>query len=147
MEPQFKNCLLLFILGCCLHTVFAAVLINELNSNVPGQDTKEYIELYNSGTVSVSLDDYVIVLFDGTTNAAYYVLSLQGGSIASDGYFVIGSSNVVPNPDVDFGTGVNIVQNGDDAVALYRGPIAEFTVGMSVTATSLVDAVEQDAAH
>ncbi|XP_033624936.1 uncharacterized protein LOC117288251 isoform X2 [Asterias rubens] len=141
MEPQFKNCLLLFILGCCLHTVFAAVLINELNSNVPGQDTKEYIELYNSGTVSVSLDDYVIVLFDGTTNAAYYVLSLQGGSIASDGYFVIGSSNVVPNPDVDFGTGVNIVQNGDDAVALYRGPIAEFTVGMSVTATSLVDAV------
>ncbi len=141
MEPPFKNCFLLFILGCCLQTAFAAVLINELNTNIPGPDTEEYIELYNSGILPVSLDDYVIVLFDGTTNAAYYVLSLRGGSIASDGYFVIGSSNVVPNPDVDFGTGVNILQNGVDAVALYKGSITQFTVGMSANATSLIDAV------
>ena len=141
MEVHYKTSSIFLTLICCLQTVFSEVLISELNADTPRQDTKEYIELYNNDVSPVSLNNFVIVLYDGSTNEAYRVIPLQGGSISPYGYYVIGSSNVDPQPDRDLGTEVNILQNGVDAVALYQGDLSQFTVGMSATAESLVDAL------
>ena len=127
----------------------AVVLINEFNANNPGTDTKEFIELYNHGSDQVTLDEYTLVLYNGRGNIAYAIVPLQGGVIPANGLYVIGHSNVQPDrdlTDID-GDGFNILQNGPDAIALYRGNTSMFTNGMSVTNTSLVDAVVYDSSR
>ncbi|CAH1244720.1 Hypp7367 [Branchiostoma lanceolatum] len=119
------------------------LLINELNSDDPGTDDTEFIELHNLENRAVSLDNVHVVLFNGygSSNTAYDVIHLSGMSVTSRGYFVIGSANVVPTPDFVLPAERNLLQNGPDAVALYYGSPSEYVVGMSVTADSLMDAI------
>ncbi|XP_022081290.1 uncharacterized protein LOC110974170 [Acanthaster planci] len=130
---------------CFVQLVSAGVVISELNADsLTRIDTREFIELYNSGDSQVSLADYVIVLYDGSTNAAYAVIPLQDRTLWPNTYFVIGSSFVSPVPDQTFSSSIDILQNGVDAVALYHGSSSLFTANMSVTADRLVDAVVYD---
>ncbi|XP_078694022.1 uncharacterized protein LOC144923408 [Branchiostoma floridae x Branchiostoma belcheri] len=124
-----------------LHTVSSGVIINELNADNPQSDDTEYIELYNTDNSAVALDTYVVVLYNGADDTAYDVIYLTGKSIPARGYFVIGSSNVVPRPDFVLPTDSNLFQNGPDGVALYNGDPGSFTVGMDVTRGGLVDAI------
>ncbi|XP_072017374.1 LOW QUALITY PROTEIN: uncharacterized protein [Amphiura filiformis] len=143
---------LLYLITLCLFLYHypqcnAVVLINEVNAHNPGTDNEEFIELYNNGDTQVSLDEYTVVLYNGRGRIAYAIIPLQNGVIPPNGYYTMGNQGLNPDrllSDID-GDGLNILQNGPDAVALYRGNTTMFTNGMQVTNTSLVDAVVYNA--
>ncbi|KAM4631855.1 uncharacterized protein O3C94_018433 [Discoglossus pictus] len=114
------------------------MLINEINSDNPGLDITEFVELYHTSGQNVSLDGYSLVFYNGKTNMAYKVLNLSGNFADKRGFFLIGSLGVKPKPSIILPS--NIIQNGPDAIALYfgKGPYRE---GMRVTNDGLVDAL------
>ena len=103
----------------------AVVLINEVDADTPGTDIKEFVELYNTDVAAVDLaaGSYVLVLYNGSDNLSYNAWDLTG-TIAGNGYYVIGNSAVTPAPDQVISNGS--VQNGADAVALYSATSASF---------------------
>lgn len=132
-------CLSLYI--CTFSSLFSqSVVISEIDSDSPGTDTAEFIELYSS-TPSFSLDGYVLVLFNGSDDASYASYDLDGFTTNSNGYFIVGDSGV---------TGASItlnssgLQNGPDAVALYQANKSDFPNDTPVTTTNLIDAMVYD---
>lgn len=118
------------------------VVINEIDVDNPSTDSQEFIELYDGGTGNTSLDGLVVVLFNGSNNTSYNAIDLAGLSTNADGYFVIGSASV-PNVNLTAFT-TNGLQNGADAVALYRGTASDFPSGTAVSTTNLIDAIVYD---
>ena len=118
------------------------LLINEIDADTPGSDTREFIELYDSGVGHTPLDDLVIVLFNGSTDKSYRAFDLDGFSTDAAGFFVMGGSEVVPPPGLIIPK--SSLQNGADAVALYAGDADDFPNGTPVTTDFLVDAVVYD---
>src|SRR5690606_7607208 len=118
--------------------VVSAVVINEIDSDNPGLDTLEFIELYDGGVGSTPLDGLVVVFFNGSVDLSYRAIDLNGFSTKPDGYFTLGNAAVpgVCVTYVDSG-----LQNGTDAVAIYFGHAADFPNGTEVTTTNLRDAV------
>jgi len=119
------------------------VFINEIDTDQPGADTAEFVELYVGEPAARSLDGYIVVFFNGNhpANGAYLVVDLTGRSSDARGFFVMGSAAV---PDVDLILPDASIQNGTDAVAVYRAPASAFVSGSHPTppsATDLVDAV------
>ncbi|OCT61649.1 uncharacterized protein MGC145260.S [Xenopus laevis] len=114
------------------------LLISEVNSDNPGHDTAEFLELYHTSGQSISLNNYTLVFYNGKTNTAYKVLSLDRQSTDKRGFFLIGSIGVSPKPAIILPS--NTIQNGPDAIALYlgKGPYKE---NMRVTSEGLVDAL------
>jgi predicted extracellular nuclease len=118
------------------------ILINEIDADQASTDSAEFIELYDGGTGNTSLDNRVVVLYNGSNDTVYDAIDLDGQSTDANGYFVIGSDNV-PNVDlVEFTT--NGLQNGADAVALYTGSASDFPDGTPVTTDNLIDAIVYD---
>jgi len=125
----------------------AAIIINEIDYDQPGTDTAEFIELFNSGGSSISLDNYSIDLINQNSSSVYRSIDLSGFSIAASGYFVIcGGTGTVSNCDYSFTARNSWFQNGTkDAIALYEnttlldslsyeGPVAPFTEGDALIA-------------
>lgn len=139
MKPTFIP---FFLMGISFLNA-QSLVINEIESDSPGTDDAEFIELYST-TPNTSLDGYVLVLFNGGDDASYAAYDLDGYSTDANGYFVIGDSGV---------TGVSItflssgLQNGPDAVALYQANKSDFPNDTPVTTTNLVDAVVYDNNH
>jgi uncharacterized protein len=130
------------------------VVINEIDSDTPGTDAAEFVELYDGGVGNTDLTGLFLVLW--SNDAVYKTIDLTGQSTNSAGFFVVGSSSV-PNLNlVDFttngvqnGATTNGIQNGADAVALYEGIAADFPAGAlpaNITATNatLLDAIVYD---
>ena len=116
-----KPCLL--ALTCGLSTSnHAALVINEIDYDQAGTDTAEFIELFNTGASTVSLDNYSIMLINGTNSSSYRNIDLSGFDIDADGYFVICSdTTAVANCNYSFTTSDSWLQNGSpDAVGLYE---------------------------
>ena len=114
--------------------------INEIDADQTSTDSAEFIELFDGGAGNSSLDGLTVVLFNGSGDLAYDVISLDGFSTDEDGFFVIGSANVDNVDLVAFTT--NGIQNGADAVALYSG--AAPAAGELATDTNLIDAIVYD---
>ncbi|KAF0025315.1 hypothetical protein F2P81_022196 [Scophthalmus maximus] len=96
-------------------------LINELNTDTPGAaEDGEYIELWHTSGRRVSLQGIWILLFSANSNKPYREISLSGHFTTSKGYFLLGSDRLVPAPSLRLPP--NTIQNGPDAVALYRSP-------------------------
>lgn len=137
---MFKKVLFYFL----LFTTFsfqAQIVINELDSDTPSTDDKEFIEL-KSSTAFFPLDGYVLVLYNGTgsqINLSYYVIDLDGFTTDINGIFVIGNSLVSPVPDKLLPE--SIFQNGPDGVALYLGNSSDFPNNTLATSTNLVNAI------
>ena len=74
---------------------------------------------------------------------SYAAFDLDGRTTDTNGYFVLGNT-AVPGRDLVFTNG--LLQNGEDAVALYAGNGANFPNGTAVTTTNLRDAVVYDTA-
>ena len=126
-----------FISVCFSQTV----VINELDSDTPSIDDKEFIELL-SNIPNFSLDGYVLVFFNGSTNGAdssYLTIDLSGYTTDVNGLLLIGSNAVVPTPQLLIAP--NLIQNGPDAVALFTGTAEDFPEGTLATTTNLVDAL------
>lgn len=137
---MFKKLLFSFL----LFTTFsfqAQIVINELDSDTPSTDDKEFIEL-KSSTAFLPLDGYVLVLYNGTgsqINLSYYVIDLDGYTTDINGIFVIGNSLVSPVPNKFLPE--SIFQNGPDGVALYLGNSSDFPNNTLATSTNLVNAI------
>lgn len=135
MKPLF---FLLLVFATTFST--AQLYINEIESDSPGTDDAEFIELY-SASPNTNLDGYVLVLFNGSDDASYAAYDLDGYSTDANGYFIIGDSGV---------SGVSItllssgLQNGPDAIALYQADKSDFPNDTPVTTTNLIDAVVYD---
>lgn len=114
------------------------LLINELDSDTPGTDTAEFIELYDGGSGHTQLDGLTLVLFNGNSDDSYQAIGLDGLQTDADGYFVIGSAATV---GVDLIIGNGLIQNGPDAVALYANGPAAFPAHSPITTHNLLDAL------
>jgi DNA/RNA endonuclease G (NUC1) len=120
------------------------VIINEIDSDTPGTDTAEFVELYDGGVGNTSLNGLVVVFYNGSNDQSYASFDLDGFTTDANGYFTLGNPGV-PGVDLIFNPGTaGLLQNGADAVALYAGNAADFPTGTSVTTTNLQDAIVYD---
>ena len=124
----------------------SSIIINEIDYDQPGTDIAEFIELFNSGTSAISLDNYSIDLVNGSSSSSYRTIDLSGFSINANDYFVVcGDASQVANCDYSFTTTSGWLQNGaPDAIGLYEntnlldslsyeGALAPFTEGGTLT--------------
>ena len=120
---------------------YSQVVINEVDSDTPGLDVLEIIEL-KSETPYFSLDGYILVLFNGgsgTGNLSYNTINLDGLITDGNGIVLLGNSQVNPSPSRLFPQ--NTVQNGPDAIAIYQDVIDTFPIDTPATTTNLIDAL------
>ena len=106
--------------------LLAQVVINELDCDTPSVDDKEFVELL-SETPNFPLDGFVVVFFNGSPaggNRSYLALDLDGYETDINGLLLIGSNSVVPTPQ--YLIPVSVIQNGADAVALYKADDLDF---------------------
>jgi endonuclease/exonuclease/phosphatase family metal-dependent hydrolase len=116
-----------------------ALVINEVDTDQVGTDTQEFVELYDGGVGHVSLNGKSLVLFKGSTDTAYTVVTFGPADFTdARGFFVVGDSAVSPAPNKTFSSSSNSLQQGPAAVALYSGA---FAVNDPVTTTNLIDAL------
>lgn len=116
------------------------VIINEVDSDTPGVDTQEFIEL-KTPTPNTSLQGHVLVLFNGSNSggdSSYFALDLSSFTTDFNGLFVLGGPELSPSPN--FNLPQNFIQNGADAVAIYQGTESDFPEGTLATDENLVDA-------
>ncbi len=132
-------CLLICCACLCLSEPAAALFINELDSDTPGTDEMEFIELYDGGTGHLDLSGYALVLFNGATGKSYATFDLSGYRTNDDGFFLIGSSRLSLLPDLALNNG--FLQNGADAAALYQADAGLFPSGTFPTTAGLIDAI------
>ena len=118
------------------------IVINEVDSDTPGTDALEFVELYDGGAGNTALDGLVVVFYNGSNDLSYASYDLDGFSTDANGYFVLGNAGVVPTPSITFAS--NGLQNGADAVALYADDAANFPAGTAITTTNLRDAIVYD---
>lgn len=117
------------------------VIINEVDSDTPGTDAAEFVELYDGGVGNTSLDGLVVVFYNGSNDLSYAAFDLDGFSTNAQGYFTLGNAGVT---GVDITFAGNTLQNGQDAVALYAANAADFPTNTPVTTTNLRDAIVYD---
>ncbi|MBP9502648.1 MAG: Ig-like domain-containing protein, partial [Candidatus Promineofilum sp.] len=113
------------------------ILINEIDADTPGNDTAEFIELYDGGVGHTRLDGLALVFFNGNGDQSYRAIDLDGQQTDAGGHLVIGNAAVAP--DLVFPDG--ILQNGPDAVALYAADGSQFPTGTSPRTADLIDAI------
>jgi hypothetical protein len=101
--------------------VAATLMINEVDYDQPGSDTTEFIEIYNFGTVSVAMNQTVLVLINGATSMSYDTIFFPAVTVNPGDYYVVcGAGGYVANCDQMHVDTADIVQNGSpDAILLY----------------------------
>jgi hypothetical protein len=135
---------LLLLIALISFSANAQVVINELDSDTPSTDDKEFIEL-KSTAPNFSLNGYVLVFFNGTgsqANLSYYVIDLDGQTTDANGIAVIGDQLVSPVPGKIIAD--NIFQNGPDGVGLYLGNGTDFPNATPATTINLINALVYD---
>ena len=78
------------------------------------------MELWHPSGRRISLAGLWLLLFSAHDNQPYREISLSGHFTTARGYFLLGSDRLVPAPSLRLPP--NTIQNGPDAVALYRSP-------------------------
>jgi hypothetical protein len=124
--------------------------INEVDYDIPGSDTSEFIEIYNTGA-PVNLNGYILLLINGSNNTVYDTVFFPSTMLATNDFYVIcGSGGNVVNCDQMLADTANIIQNGaPDAIAIidlagpfledavsYEGDVPNFTETTGVTASN-----------
>ncbi len=120
------------------------VMINEVDADTPGSDAAEFIELYDGGVGNTDLSGLVVVLYNGSDDKSYLpAIDLDGYSTNAEGYFVIGSTGM--GTDIELNPGSSgWLQNGADAVALHIGNDTDYPNDTPVSDISLIDALVYD---
>ena len=101
------------------------VIINEVDADTPGNDTAEFVELYDGGAGNTSLTGLAVVFYNGSNSLSYAAFDLDGLFTDANGYFTLGNL-AVTNSGLVFAD--NLLQNGADAVALYAGDASSFPI-------------------
>ncbi len=131
--------LLLLVLVC--NFGYSQVVINELDSDNPSTDTKEFVEL-KSDTPNFSLNGYVLVFFNGAINGgnlSYLAIDLDGLTTNINGIVTIGNNGVSPYPSRYLPD--SSIQNGADGIGLYLGNASDFPIDTIASSSNLVDAL------
>lgn len=128
-----------FTTGASTPTVATNVIINEVDSDTPGADAAEFVELYDGGVGNTPLDGLVLVFYNGSNDTSYAAFDLDTFSTNANGYFTLGNNGVAGRDIVFAG---NFLQNGQDAVALFEGNASDFnsTTVASANLAKLFDA-------
>lgn len=118
------------------------ILINEIDSDTPGIDKEEFIELYDGGAGNTSLNGLSLTLINGGDNKTYIKpISLNGYKTDTKGFFLLGNKLVtgaeIIIPD-------NQLQNGADAAAIINGEPAEVPSGSFLEPAKIIDIVVYD---
>ncbi len=130
--------LLLTLLICTIS--YGQLVINEIDSDTPGSDTAEFLEL--KWTPNTSLDGYIVVFFNGNNDLSYATIDLIGKSTDANGFFILANESLATGDDIVIPAGGSgFIQNGQDAVAIYQDLAANFPNGTAPTTTNLVDAL------
>ncbi len=116
----------------------STIVINEVDADQTGSDNGEFVELY--GPTNESLDGMVLVFYNGSGDVSYGAIDLDGQSLNTDGFFVLGDAGVQNLDLVMSGS----IQNGADAVALYFGDDTDFPNGTALTSLNIIDALVYD---
>jgi DNA/RNA endonuclease G (NUC1) len=117
------------------------VLVNEVDSDTPGTDTAEFVELYDGGVGNTPLDGLVVVFYNGSNDQSYAAFDLDGKTTDANGYFTLGNSGVA-GVGLVFADG--LLQNGADAVALYAANATNFPNNTPISIANLRDALVYD---
>ncbi len=129
-----------------LYLTVIHLVINEQDADQPSTDTAEFVEIA-TGVPFVTVSDYVLVLWNGSTNLSYGSFDIAATADAN-GLILAGSAGVVPTPAILMtGTGgvaTNVIQNGQDATAIYQGSASAFPANSSLTSLGLIDALVYD---
>jgi hypothetical protein len=101
------------------------LVINELDYDQEGADSRELIELYNAGPCAVATTELALVLRNGGADGApaYATIALDaaGGEIASGAYLLVAAAEVIaglPAGTLALAPAGFTLQNGPDAVEL-----------------------------
>lgn len=144
---MIKKILLCAQFGLLAYTAQSQVYINEIDSDTPGADQLEFVELRTPQGLT-PLDGYVLVFFNGSTTSAstglrsYYAVDLTGITTDINGLALVGNTAVSPVPDILIPD--NTIQNGADAVAIYSGGYAYWSNFELASTENLIDAVAYD---
>lgn len=131
-----KKYILIIAIFLTNQLAISQIVINEIDCDTPGVDNLEFVEL-KSDTPYFSLDSYVLVFFNGSSNGmntAYHTIDLDGYVTDVNGLLLVGSSSVNPLPQLIIPE--NIIQNGADAVAIYQADDLDFELQVT---TAYVD--------
>ncbi|WP_431471962.1 endonuclease [Nonlabens sp. SCSIO 43208] len=134
----------LFVFCFAFAKAYSQVVINELDTDTPGTDYMEFVELKTDNPFQ-SLNGYVLVFFNGSTSTSsgqgrsYYTVDLDGLTTDNNGLIVLGSSQVSPVPDRLLAE--SNIQNGADAVAIYLGDDTDWPDRTFANQTNLIDAL------
>lgn len=112
------------------------LVINEVDYDMPGTDSSEFIELRNNDNVAIDLSLYAIELVNGSGGGAivYQTINLPNDSLQPGDYYVVCANNSrTPNCDLDVSPSINLIQNG--------GPDA---IGLKFNGTTVIDAVSYE---
>ena len=82
----------------------------------------------------------MLVFYNGGNDLSYFSIDLTGSTNAQ-GYYTVGNTGVT---GVDKTFSGNLLQNGQDAVALFVGSATSFPNGTAITTSNLLDAVVYD---
>ncbi|MCC6460649.1 MAG: lamin tail domain-containing protein [Saprospiraceae bacterium] len=98
----------------------ATLVINEVDYDQDGADSKEFVEIKNVSTAAVNLDPYKLELVNGSGGAVYTSVDLPNVSLAAGDYYVIcGNGSGVSNCDLSFAGASDQIQNdAPDALRL-----------------------------
>jgi len=124
------------------------LVINEINYDMPGDETLEYVEIYNASNQNIDLSGWTLQLVNGSNGTQYRSAHLAG-LMAAGSYAVMGDAAVqemlppaalfFPMPDPDGsghdiqngsrdgdGDGVRLLDPEGDSVdsVAYEGPVA-----------------------
>ncbi|MCH9660709.1 MAG: T9SS type A sorting domain-containing protein [Bacteroidetes bacterium] len=135
-----KKITFLLALFCASITFGQVVKINEVDADQTSTDNMEFLEL--SAAANFSLDGYIVVFYNGSSDNSYTTVDLNGFSTDSNGFLIIGG-DAVTGVDIMLGA-ENVIQNGADAIAIYEDDAANFPDGTPATSTNLVDAIVYD---
>ena len=137
-DQMAANFVFSFTVAAAPPVVANNIIINELDSDTPGTDAAEFVELYDGGVGNTSLTGLVVVFFNGANDLSYRSMDLDGFTTNAAGYFTLGNAAV---PGVDLVFPGNTLQNGADAVALYAADATNFPNNTPLTLANLRDAV------
>ena len=134
MSPGAAN---LNTTSSCQPPAVEAIVINEVDYQQDGVTDNEFVEIYNSGNISIDLSTYTLDLIDGDTATAYQSIALGAISLAPGSYLVVCGTASVSACDLNTGLGSDFIQNGSpDAVALANGGAVVDTVSYDGSVTA-----------
>ncbi|KAG5854606.1 hypothetical protein ANANG_G00039600 [Anguilla anguilla] len=116
-------------------------VLSEVNADTPGAaEDMEFIEIWHPSGRRASLEGVWLLLFNGQNSKPYWKTSLTGYFTNAQGFFLLGSDKVTPTPSILLPR--NTIQNGPDAVALYRRPYGSpLATEAGIPTRGLLDAI------